>query len=78
MNKKHIIYECGICDCYHPWEWNGDCRDDVNRYAGVDVYAKKHNISEFDIEVRSMDDRVEADRVGDRGPLRCYGFAIQF
>lgn len=27
------FYECGICNCYHPAEWDGDCRDDDNRYA---------------------------------------------
>lgn len=28
-----LFYNCGICDCYHPAEWNGDCRDDANRFA---------------------------------------------
>lgn len=26
-------YECGCCSCYHPATWDGDCRDDANRYA---------------------------------------------
>jgi len=30
---KPIYYECGICGHYHPIEWNGDCRDDANRYT---------------------------------------------
>lgn len=26
-------YQCGICNHYHPAaEWNGDCRDDANRF----------------------------------------------
>lgn len=26
------FYECGICGMYHPASWNGDCRDDANRF----------------------------------------------
>ncbi len=59
--KKHIIYECGICENYHPWEWGGDCREDENRYAGVDVYAEKFSIDEWGIEVRDMAERLAAD-----------------
>jgi len=60
----HIIYECGQCGSYHPWEWDGDCRDDGVRYSGPDEYAEKHGIDESGIEVRSMDERVEADSRG--------------
>lgn len=28
-----VFYRCGICDCYHAMTWNGDCRDDANRFA---------------------------------------------
>ena len=27
------FYECGCCGHLHPVEWNGDCRDDANRYT---------------------------------------------
>ena len=60
-----ILYECGICSCWHPWEWNGDCREDANRYADPEDYAERLHLSrlEFnDIHLRSMDDRIEADR----------------
>ena len=53
MTTKQVFYECGICDCIHPWLWNGDCRDDANRLSLDDV--------PFDAEVRSMDERVAAD-----------------
>lgn len=33
-------YRCGICECYHPAEWNGDCRDDANRFASVQLDAR--------------------------------------
>lgn len=43
------VYECGICDCYHPWEWNGDCREDAARL--IDLPA--------DAEIYSMEDRLD-------------------
>ena len=27
---------CGICDHYHPQSFNGDCRDDYNRFQTPD------------------------------------------
>ena len=30
-------YECGICDHIHPWTFNGDCRDDANRFT-TDIF----------------------------------------
>lgn len=56
-----VLYECGICGEFHPWNWDGDCRDDANRYGGPDDYAKKLGVSEFDIEVRTMEERVAMD-----------------
>jgi len=58
--KELTIYECGICDCYHPWSWNGDCRDEANRFF-PDDYAEFMEIDEFQLEIRDMDDRVLAD-----------------
>lgn len=26
------FYECGICECLHPAWFNGDCREDNNRF----------------------------------------------
>ena len=63
----YVIYECGICSCYHPWDWDGDCRDDANRYATPEDYMEAQGITEFqggklNLEVRSMDERVAAPR----------------
>jgi len=33
LNALPKFYQCGICSCYHPLEWDGDCRDDANRFA---------------------------------------------
>ncbi len=60
-----IIYECGICGSYHPWDWNGDCRVDEYRYADVEDYAERTGVSIWDVEVRGMDERVEADERGE-------------
>jgi hypothetical protein len=60
--KPPVIYECGICGAYHPWNFDGDCRDDQNRIADPDEYAKQLGVP--DVEVRSMDDRVAADLEG--------------
>ncbi len=55
------LYECDICGCVHPWDWNGDCRDDANRYADAEDYAERNHVSVYDIEVETMDARVAAD-----------------
>lgn len=54
------FYECGICDHVHPWEFNGDCRDDANRFTCEDVEML------FDEpEVVSWEERQRADQYGD-------------
>ena len=59
--EKNQVYECGICDSIHPWDWSGDCREDTNRFAGVDDYCKRKGISETAVEVMSWEDRQAAD-----------------
>jgi hypothetical protein len=61
FDERLVLYECGICDCLHPWNFNGDCRDDNNRFADANEYAKKIGRPEIDIRVRSMDERISAD-----------------
>ena len=50
-------YECGICDCIHPWDFVGDCRDDQNRLS-------YDNLSD-DAHVYSWEDRQIADLEND-------------
>ena len=57
----HKVYECGICDSLHPWDWNGDCREDAARFAGVDDYAERMGISESAVEVVNWEERQAAD-----------------
>ena len=58
MRIEHNLkfYECSICEHYHPWAWNGDCRDDLNRYHEDDL--------PIGARVFSMDDRTAADLGG--------------
>ncbi len=57
MNQP-VYYECGICDHFHPWHWDGDCRDDANRLT-YDQLDERHGQDGY--ELRSMDERVTAD-----------------
>jgi hypothetical protein len=34
--ERPELEECGSCGCYHPATFNGDCRDDANRYPTPD------------------------------------------
>jgi hypothetical protein len=39
-NKLPVYYDCGICGHFHPIAWNGDCRDDANRFTHDDLETK--------------------------------------
>lgn len=56
-----ILYECGICNCYHPWDWNGDCRNDENRINSPKEFAEKIGVNPLDIDVRTMEERIETE-----------------
>jgi hypothetical protein len=58
---EHALYECEICGSWHPWKWDGDCRDDANRYGDPEEYAARNGVAVHEIELFSMNDRVEAD-----------------
>jgi len=59
------LYECGICDCLHPWEFDGDCREDSERYAGPEDYARRKGIKAETIDVLSREERQKADAQDD-------------
>lgn len=60
--KTIVLYECDICGAIHPWDWNGDCRDDKNRHADEQGFRRMESVSSGDkVEVRSMCDRLAAD-----------------
>jgi epoxyqueuosine reductase QueG len=54
------LYVCDICGAWHPWNWDGDCRDDANRYGDPQEYAEKLGISEFDLRLFTMQERIDA------------------
>lgn len=31
--KDRQFFDCGGCGCWHPFGWDGDCRDDSMRYT---------------------------------------------
>lgn len=33
MATNRQYYLCEICECYHPADWDGDCRDNSARFA---------------------------------------------
>lgn len=33
------FYRCGICECFHSLAWDGDCREDANRFAADEIDA---------------------------------------
>lgn len=55
--EKPRYYECGICDQIHPWGWNGDCRDDANRFNPEDLEAIPGGY-----ELMSWEERQTADQ----------------
>ena len=58
---SHILYECEICSGLHPWEFDGDCRYDPQRFHDVEDYAERLMVKPDEVEVRSMEERVNAD-----------------
>jgi hypothetical protein len=55
---KHELYECGICNELHPWNWDGDCREDANRFSSADDYAARNDLTVDDVEVFSWAERL--------------------
>lgn len=43
------LYECGICGAYHSPYWNGDCRDDENRYADPETAMQQLGATTLEI-----------------------------
>lgn len=58
MQTKPVFYRCGICECLHPWNWSGDCRDDANRFAADKLDSK---FGPFGWDEETMENRVLAD-----------------
>jgi hypothetical protein len=55
----HVLYDCEICGGLHPWSWDNDCRDNLNRYPDEETYARCHDLTDPNlIEVRTMEDRL--------------------
>lgn len=53
------LYDCGICNQFHPVGWDGDCRDDNNRYPDEEAYARKFGIPVEDVTVEDLEEEEE-------------------
>lgn len=58
MTTKPVFYDCEICGHFHPWDRDGDCRDDANRFS-YDQLDAKYGPNNY--EIRDMEERVAAD-----------------
>ena len=58
---EYVLYDCDICGGTHEWGYNGDCRNNSERYVDAEDYAARRKVNIKDIEVRDMEERVEAD-----------------
>lgn len=49
---KPTFYECGCCGHLHPLKWDGDCRDDNNRFTAdeLDTRYGENKWTELQIE----------------------------
>lgn len=61
MGLTHKLYECGICNNLHRWNWEGDCREDTERFGDEYDYAKRNGIDVELVDVWSWGARLEAD-----------------
>jgi hypothetical protein len=43
VGGKPAYYDCGICGHNHPLGWDGDCRDDANRFTH-EALDKKYGV----------------------------------
>lgn len=39
----YYFYECGICDCLHPCQFAGNCREDDKRFA-LDELEERYGV----------------------------------
>ena len=53
---KPTYYECGICSQLHPATWDGDCRDDANRFNPEDLDAMHGPVGWDEIDMGDVDD----------------------
>jgi len=61
MKKVVHVYECGICDSLHLWDFNEDCRDNEQRFGDIQAVCEKFHVTEFEVAVSSMEERIAAD-----------------
>jgi hypothetical protein len=73
MDNKPTFYRCGICECFHPIAWNGDCREDDARFA-MDELDEKHGPFGWDeVEMPELIDYIDKCMCGDGSLVKGMG-----
>lgn len=49
-SEMKLFYECGGCGMYHPVLFEGDCRDDSNRFTGGELDAQLGTVGWNEVE----------------------------
>jgi len=57
--NEHVLYECGICGSLHRWAFDGDCRNDRERFDGPIEYCDKLKVDVplNQIEIKTWEER---------------------
>jgi hypothetical protein len=73
---QYPLYECGSCGAFHPWDFDGDCRDDDNCFAAPEEYARKLGTQLANVPIYTMEQREDNCTCGKRGDrlLREYQY----
>lgn len=51
--KVMKFYDCSICGLLHPWNFNGDCRNDDKRFTFDEIPE--------DSKIHTMEERIKSD-----------------
>lgn len=79
-------YECGICSAHHPWEFDGDCREDASRVSDppgdAAVFSWEDRLA-ADVDERASEyadrecgEMMKAARILDRDALDREGYTL--
>jgi hypothetical protein len=47
--RSNILVECGCCSCYHRDDFEGDCREDSERFASPEDFEERTGLECEDV-----------------------------
>ena len=65
----YVLSDCGSCGAFHPVVFEGDCRDNQNRFYTVKDYAHTLGVEEDKINILSQE---EIERLLDSAENECF------